>query len=256
MGKYEGYLIATDFDGTFAGPGAVISRENSRAIRYFQENGGLFTIASGRVPSFLASYAEDFVANAPLICTNGTVICDPDTLEILHYMSFGAQIDAFVEYLYTHPLVDRLLISGMDADKVWLETRKIPYSPSLCAGVPKPWCRLLCEQTPEETLALRDHLIERYSDEYEFNRSWNAGVEIVPKHSGKGACLRWIREYLGDRIHTTVGVGDYENDLSLIRDADIGYAVGNAIDECKAVADRVTVPNTQHAIAAIIEELG
>ena len=57
------------------------------------------------------------------------------------------------------------------------------------------------------------------------------------------------------RVHTTIGVGDYENDLSLVRDADIGYAVGNAIDEVKAVASRVTVPNTQHAIARIIAEL-
>ena len=64
MGKYEGYLIATDFDGTFAGPGAVISRENSLAIRRFQAGGGLFTIASGRIPSFLAYPAPTFSSSA------------------------------------------------------------------------------------------------------------------------------------------------------------------------------------------------
>lgn len=255
MGKYEGYLIATDFDGTFAGPGAVISRENSLAIRRFQAGGGLFTIASGRIPSFLAGYREDFVANAPLICTNGTVICDQNSLKILHCMTFGEEIDGFVRYLYERGDVNQLLVSGPDADKIWLEPRKVPFSPALLANVPKPWCRLLCVQSPERTLALRDEMLARFGDRYEFNRSWGEGLEVIPRGSGKGACLTWIRKYLGDRVHTTIGVGDYENDLTLIRDADVGCAVGNALDECKRVADRVIVPNTEHAIAAIIDSL-
>ena len=255
MGKYEGYLIATDFDGTFAGPGAVISRENSLAIRRFQAGGGLFTIASGRIPSFLAGYREDFVANAPLICTNGTVICDQNSLKILHCMTFGEEIDGFVRYLYERGDVNQLLVSGPDADKIWLEPRKASFSPALLANVPKPWCRLLCVQSPERTLALRDEMLARFGEKYEFNRSWDEGLEVIPRHSGKGACLTWIRKYLGDRVHTTIGVGDYENDLTLIRDADVGCAVGNALDECKRVADRVIVPNTEHAIAAIIDSL-
>ena len=52
-----------------------------------------------------------------------------------------------------------------------------------------------------------------------------------------------------------VGVGDYENDLTLIRDADIGYAVENATSSLKAIADRVTVSVNECAIAKIIEDL-
>ena len=54
---------------------------------------------------------------------------------------------------------------------------------------------------------------------------------------------------------TLVCVGDYENDIPMIKEADIGYAVGNAVPKLKAVADRVTVKNTENAIAAIIYEL-
>ncbi|MBQ7089574.1 MAG: HAD hydrolase family protein, partial [Clostridia bacterium] len=45
------------------------------------------------------------------------------------------------------------------------------------------------------------------------------------------------------------------NDISMIRTAGIGYAVANAVPEAKAVADRITVGNNDHAIAAIIREL-
>ena len=44
-------------------------------------------------------------------------------------------------------------------------------------------------------------------------------------------------------------------DADLIQAADIGYAVDNAPDWLKAVADRVTVDCSEGAIAAIIEEL-
>ena len=56
-------------------------------------------------------------------------------------------------------------------------------------------------------------------------------------------------------VRVIVGVGDYENDVTLIRMADIGYAVDNAAPEAKAAADRITVKNDEHAIARIIEAL-
>ena len=39
------------------------------------------------------------------------------------------------------------------------------------------------------------------------------------------------------------GIGDNFNDVSMIRDAGIGVAMGNAPDEVKAVADFVTDTN-------------
>ena len=42
----------------------------------------------------------------------------------------------------------------------------------------------------------------------------------------------------------------------MIRDADIGYAVENAADSLKAVADRITVSARDGAIAKIIDDLG
>ena len=38
-------------------------------------------------------------------------------------------------------------------------------------------------------------------------------------------------------------------------DADVGYAVANACESLKAVADRVTVDARENALAAVIEEI-
>ena len=50
MGRFDGILLCSDYDGTLAGPDGKVSPENAQAIRYFTENGGLFTQATSRSP--------------------------------------------------------------------------------------------------------------------------------------------------------------------------------------------------------------
>ena len=49
-----------------------------------------------------------------------------------------------------------------------------------------------------------------------------------------------------------VAIGDFENDVEMIKKAGVGIAVANACPAAKEVADIVTVSNEEHAIAKII----
>ena len=82
-------------------------------------------------------------------------------------------------------------------------------------------------------------------------------MELLPMDGGKGPAVKRLREMLGgkEKIHTIIGVGDYENDVSMLKMADIGYAVANATELCLEAADRITVSNNENAIAVIIREL-
>ena len=53
----------------------------------------------------------------------------------------------------------------------------------------------------------------------------------------------------------TIGIGDNENDLALVKMANVGVAVSNAVDEVKEVADFITVDNNSSAVAAVIYAL-
>ena len=50
-------------------------------------------------------------------------------------------------------------------------------------------------------------------------------------------------------------VGDYNNDIGMLRTAGVGIAVANACPEAKAAADRITVSNEESAIAHIISDI-
>ena len=45
---FSDVLLTVDFDRTLTNPDAVIPQRNLDAIRYFVENGGAFTVNTGR----------------------------------------------------------------------------------------------------------------------------------------------------------------------------------------------------------------
>jgi len=123
------------------------------------------------------------------------------------------------------------------------------------AALPKPWYKVVTRQEEKYAKEVHDALYERFPDLYEFDRSYAEGIEIHQKGSGKGACMEWVVQNSNTPIRTTIAAGDYENDISMIRYAQIGCAVENAIDAVKQAADKITSANTDDAIARIIEDM-
>ena len=64
-----------------------------------------------------------------------------------------------------------------------------------------------------------------------------------------------LSEHLGIKPSHIIAVGDYNNDIEMIKRAGVGIAVANATPETKAVADIVTVSNEEDAIAKIIYDI-
>ena len=60
---------------------------------------------------------------------------------------------------------------------------------------------------------------------------------------------------MGWQDKTLVAIGDFYNDLEMIKDADIGVAVAAAPDQVKAVADLVVCDVHQGAMAQLIHHL-
>ena len=255
MKKYEGILICTDYDGTFSNFGEI-APEDAKAVRYFQENGGLFTIASGRSPDFLWTKRDMFIPNAPVISINGTMINAPDDMRTLAEFPLGDDVVDAACDLWERLPAERISIYGADREGKFLLRSEVGSLRDLFASIPRPWYKILFVQSYKVTPFVLEECKRLYGDRYAFDRSWPEGIELHAKNTGKGECLGYMREYIGMDGLKIVGVGDYENDVSLLRMADIGYAVANATDAVKAAADRVTVSNVEHAIAAIIEELG
>lgn len=258
MKKFNGILLCSDFDGTLA-VRKQVSAENCEAIRYFQANGGRFTVLSGRTPDFLKEHLVGFEANAPLIGCNGALIKDHQSGELLYE---GGRhdckaLEAFAPFWCESEHIKRIF--AFDRQAVRSCAREACEDAFLSieelrAHIHFPLYKVVCSVDDSDyAVTLRDALSKRFGDLFEVSRSCPTYVEVSCIEAHKGAAARRLKDMLGAKLLVTAG--DYENDISMLRAADIGYAVGNASPEVKAAADRVTVDVGDHAIAAIIHDL-
>ncbi len=67
-----------------------------------------------------------------------------------------------------------------------------------------------------------------------------AFTDITVKGADKGEGIRTLASYLGIELRQTIAFGDGGNDVSMIKVAGFGVAMGNALESLKAVADYTT----------------
>ena len=253
MGRFDGILLFSDFDRTLFCDGTV-SRENADAIRYFQSEGGLFTVASGRSASYFEQFRHLFVPNTYQVCMNGAQIYDPFAGRYLYEGKLGHEVFPLLSrILIAHPTIERVMIH-IPGDLLEYDA-KDPFLHTLSPhNMPLPY-KILFYVPTEESDAITQSVRALVGDDYNLSRSWINGLELLSRRDDKGQAIRRVRELLGDAVRQTVCVGDYENDEPMLRAADLAYAVDNAVPALKAIAHRITVPCEEHAIAKIISEL-
>ena len=252
MAKFDGILLATDWDGTFFRN--KLFDNNIEALKYFEANGGKFTVCSGRYSDFLRGFSTDVPFNTYTICYNGAYIVDLKTNEVLH--------EGFCdENLFN--IIDSIINEGVEYDTVNIydtehkEPTQYTYEEYILAKdelksrkIYKALLRAANSDIGSQGAILANTL-ELY--DYIAVRSWSLSLELIRRNNSKGEALRRVADKIGSRF--IVAVGDYENDIEMLKACDLSYAVDNAIDEVKAIADRVTVDVESGAIAAIIRDL-
>ncbi len=266
MKKFEGMLICTDLDGTLLRNDKTISRENLDAIEYFKSEGGLFTFITGRLPCFSGKICETIHPNAPFGCINGggiydyykkeylwTLELDPLAIDLAEYVNdnvenMGVQLNAFERVYFC------------TENSAMAHFRERTGLPNLCCGmreVKEPLCKIIFVSDEPDKIRQTAELLRDHpdGDKFDYIHSEAHIYEILPQGSGKGSLLTRMAGILGIDIKKTVALGDFYNDVSMLRAAGVGIAVSNAVDEAKAAADLVTVSNEEHAVAKVISDI-
>ena len=266
MKKFEGILLCTDLDGTLLNSERKVSEENRRAIDYFKSQGGLFTFITGRMPFFSQKIYEEVQPNAPYGCINGGGIYDPregkylytrelslSAMELVRYAderleNIGVQINHFDKIYFCR---------GNEAMANFKKATGVPFLTRTFDEICEPIAKIIFGSTEEDLMLKIEKLLLSHprANEFDFVRSEPTLFEILPKHTNKGALFPHFERLLGIKREKIIAVGDYYNDIGMVREAGLGIAVANAAPALKEIADLVTVSNNEHALAKIIEDL-
>ena len=266
MGKFDGILICTDLDGTLLRADKSISQENREAIEYFKREGGYFTFITGRMPCTSKSLYDAVKPNAPVGCINGGGIYDFEADRYLWSQTLPRDVVELIDCV-----VDQVPDVGVQVnspERVYFcrensamaRFRALTGSPNLVADYRdfhEPIAKILFGDESADNICRVAEILRNHprSGEFDYIHSERTLYEILPKGSSKGNALLRLAEILGVDMARTIAVGDYNNDVSMIKMAGVGIAVANATAEAKSVADRITVSNEESAIAKIISEI-
>ena len=102
MGRFDGVMILSDMDGTLLGTDHQLGEANVQAARYFMEQGGRFSVATGRVKRAMEFFMPRLQLNAPAVLFNGSVVYDfqqnaPVSVQVVEHeaaMAFARDIMA------------------------------------------------------------------------------------------------------------------------------------------------------------------
>ena len=80
-------------------------------------------------------------------------------------------------------------------------------------------------------------------------------IETTDQGITKETGLKNLASYLGLQMDEIMVFGDNENDREMIQAAGIGVVMGNASDEMKQIADKITRNNTEDGVAYMVQEV-
>lgn len=273
--------IALDIDGTLTNDEKVVTARTRGALLAAQRSGVRLILSSGRpIQGLRALAAElDLPANGGLLVAfNGAHVVDARTDEVLfdqpmdpsalaslvgHMREFdvipwiteGSRL--YVERGMRHVITYRgepLDIVEYERKMCDLELHEVDDLLEVC-GTPQD--KLLCASEPEYLQQHWRAMYGPFTDELSGMFTADFYFEFMAPGIDKGRALAGALPKLGIDASEVIAFGDGQNDVSMLRWAGTGVAMGNAVDEAKAAADMVTASNNEDGIAlALAEFLG
>lgn len=250
MALFDDVLLAVDYDRTLTGPDSVVPQRNWEAIQYFVENGGTFTMNTGRSTTTMRDLLYTLPNNAPLLLYNGSAAWDKDRLidlkiidlplwEVLDvvgeaFPEMNLEIQAVDNHYLLNPREEFVALY----DKMhwgWAEAEHgKDYGPFIkfasYGPVRKPYMSNMyeCSDADQTRFDELDAFIrQHWGDKVEVFRAAPRIIDVHAKGVSKGAAAVELKKKLGKKL--LVCVGDADNDITMLDAADYAFCPADGV---------------------------
>lgn len=255
-------ILALDLDGTVLDDHSQISKETLLSLQRASQNAVCICFVTGRCDFDIVPLLPYFPLADFVLLNNGTKIIDTKsgTTLIQRYIKNTDSIKIINFCLQNQFLlhVKSGLFWGVNIvdDSVKRFSKSLQRFPSVYKEVTEELIQKVdgFSITSETACHAVDELIvNEKMDLYTLNSEPDY-YDILRTDVSKWNGICEVASRVNVSIENIIAVGNYTNDIDMIRRAGIGVAVQNALDEVKQVADYVTSQtNNQNAIGEIVD---
>ncbi len=266
-------LVALDMDGTLLASDGSLSPRVTRAVRAARERGVAIALATARRWVGVLPVARELGLDGPLILYDGAIVRSfPDGKAQMSHALDVALAQRAAETLAAHELQvvtqhssphgERMAVSENPLHPKWMRDYlenfrdQATYVPLARIARRFPNTLRVVSFGPESRLrdaiaSLGDAPVGRQI--LPMGSYGIAELTVFSPRASKGEGLRWLAQHLGIPLEQTLAIGDGVNDISMLREAGLGVAMGNAARETQEAARVVTATNDEDGAALAIE---
>lgn len=261
----DGYLLITDMDGTLLPASKILFEKDISAIAKFRSLGGKFSIATGRSYESARQYFDDLHPDMPIILCNGGVIYDCDKKKALWSKKLPSDTRQIVsELLEAFPEISAeinmenviYVIAENEQERYHMRiscTEDIAVHAQL-SDIPDGWFKVLFAMPEELVPKVVEFVASKKYSGVDFVISSKTFYEILPTNISKGTALKKLRSDFGFDKYKIAAAGDYDNDLTMLKTADLSACPSSAQDIVKRSSDVVLRSSCEeNAIAELVE---
>ncbi len=248
------YLIACDLDGSLLNKQGQLIQKSIRVLNQLRNEGHIVVLATGRPYEGAIPKYMEIGLDTPLITDNGGFISNPMDSSFARqktYMPLPVVHELFKhtkDYIISAFFSDNEIVYAYKYDKKLEEYFNGINSEHV---IECEFSNLTVEPTGLVYLIDSKYMktLETYVDQAFGDtlsqRLWGvdngyALYEIYLKHISKSSALTYLLDYYSMKKEQLIAFGDGINDVEMIRDAHLGVAMINGVDEVKAVCKDMT----------------
>ncbi len=262
---FEKCVLFCDIDGTLSTYKRTIPKENVEAINYFIDNGGKFALATGRAVGTAKKVIDQIRVNTPCIIYNGGEIYDfetgksfyctllpkdakkhiPEAIEKFPDVGVEIHIDRTLYCIKRSERSVRHIMNENGEFKIYnlddLSTEK--------------WHKVLITGSKEVIDEVAEYYKDKSTDTYYFLRSEEGLFEILPIDASKGKAIKKYSEIFNTDIENIYAIGDYYNDVEMLKAAGYSALTGDSPEDLRAIARYITCNCEDGAVADFIHHI-
>jgi Cof subfamily protein (haloacid dehalogenase superfamily) len=256
-------LVVSDVDGTLLTHDKILTEASKAAVQKLHAAGIAFTITSSRPTIGMRFLIEPLGITLPVGAFNGSSIVDaamnPVEQHLIPSSAVARSLEVLGEFgvdiwLFTH---DQWLTKNGDGQYVPNEKRAIKADPTLIDDF-TPYlskaCKVVGSSSDFEKLARCEAAMQQaLGTQATAVRSQDYYLDITPPGQNKGTFVQTMARRLGISTDAVATIGDMHNDVAMFEVSGLSFAMGNASDEVKKHAKRVTYSNEEDGFARAMQ---
>ena len=263
-------LLIIDIDGTLLDKNRNISAEDKDALAKAANAGIQISLCTGRVVQASLPIIDYLALDGYHIFFDGALVYNPEKDEEVYVKPISQElVRQMVDFVHRNE-VNLDLYSGTQffvEQESWVSDIRRQFfglEPTVI-DFAKVWPR---ERIIKGTLVVRsaeekanaENFCRYFKDSLTFSLTKTPAypdidfINVIAAGASKGEALEALVTFLGIPLAEVVAIGDGSNDASLLSKVGLAIAMGNAIDELKALADHITLDVDHHGVAAVVHK--